>query len=83
MAIIKIYKYCSIETAIKIVDSGGIRLNNPDNFNDPYDSKIEISEEEEDKSFKLVNNYFIFKEFSDYFYNNNNKFNKHQKRSKI
>ncbi len=56
---IKIYKYCSIETAIKIVESGGILLNHPNNFNDPYDSKFEVNEEEKAKSLKLLSNYFV------------------------
>jgi hypothetical protein len=32
-----LYKYCNIDTAIKIIDSDSILLQPPDNFNDPYD----------------------------------------------
>lgn len=32
-----LYKYCSIYTALKILDSGYIQLQPPDNFNDPFD----------------------------------------------
>ena len=76
----KVYKYCSVEDAIKIVKSGGIRLNNPKNFNDPYDSQFEISKQDEKKTLSLLNTYFIFKRFVQYFKENKNKFNSGQLR---
>lgn len=40
----KIYKYCSYETIKKILISQKLRFTNPLNFNDPFDSDIEIIE---------------------------------------
>lgn len=33
-----LYKYASAETALKILESGQLAVNKPDNFNDPYDT---------------------------------------------
>ncbi len=32
-----LYKYCNIDTAVKIINSNSVLLQPPDNFNDPYD----------------------------------------------
>ena len=37
-----LYKYCSIETAIKIIDSGSILFNTPNNFKDKKDVPIDL-----------------------------------------
>lgn len=57
-----IYKYASIDTAIKIIDSEKVLLNNPDNFNDPFDAMINIDDEEINKSFDLYSNYSLQQE---------------------
>lgn len=57
-----IYKYASIDTAIKIIDSERVLLNNPDNFNDPFDAMINIDDEEINKSFDLYSNYSLQQE---------------------
>ena len=76
----KVYKYSSVEDAIKIVKSGGIRLNNPKNFNDPYDSQFEISSEDEKRTLGLIDNYFVFKYFVNYLNDNKSRFNANQLR---
>lgn len=56
----KIYKYTSINSAIKILKSEGVVLNNPINFNDPSDCSFFQSEKDKKKIDKLLDNYFIF-----------------------
>ena len=59
-----IYKYASVDTAIKIIDSERVLLNNPDNFNDPFDVMINIDDEEINKSFDLYYNYSLQQKFT-------------------
>lgn len=79
MAIVSVYKYCSIKGALGIVKSGGIRLNSSANFNDPYDSKFEIKEEDKNKTLNLLTKYFLFKEFLAFFDKNETKLKGNQK----
>ena len=39
----KIYKYTSLNSAIKILESNAVALNNPQNYNDPFDSVIDFN----------------------------------------
>ncbi len=39
-----LYKYCSLETALRIIESSKIKLNIPSYFNDPYDSLCNITQ---------------------------------------
>lgn len=51
LARVKIYKYSSLDSAIKIIKSGRVLLNKPSEFNDPFDSKLFIN----NKNFELTN----------------------------
>lgn len=62
----KIYKYASMDSAIKILKSGSVLLNSPSSFNDPFDSLIDISNEEKEKVLDLIINYHTFKFFCDF-----------------
>lgn len=57
-----IYKYCSVESAKSILSNNCVILNNPKKFNDPFDSIIDISKEDEDKSREIVYSFYIFNE---------------------
>lgn len=56
----KIYKYCSLDTAIKILESESVILSNPDNFNDPFDSYLKSSKKCEKDTFNLLINFTFF-----------------------
>ena len=43
-----LYKYCPVDTAEKIFQSGGVRLNPPSSFNDPFDMRIGVKWPEDD-----------------------------------
>lgn len=60
MAQDKLYKYCSLDTAIKILESNSVILNNPDSFNDPFDSYLIPTKKSEKESFNLLLNYTFF-----------------------
>ena len=60
----KIYKYLPFESGKLIIENNMVLLNNPKNYNDPFDCTIKPSEEDEDKCFKMIINYYLFKEFS-------------------
>ena len=55
-----VYKYCSLETAIMILESNSVILNNPDSFNDPFDSYLIPTKKSEKESFNLLLNYTFF-----------------------
>lgn len=59
---IPLYKYCSIDSAIKILNSSSVLLNEPANFNDPFDSAFAVDKSNIDKAKKLMVNYYIFLE---------------------
>ena len=63
---ITIYKYASLNSAIRIIKNSSVLLNTPDNFNDPFDCIINITEEEKQKVLDLTINYFTFKVFCDF-----------------
>ena len=54
-----IYKYTSVNSAIAIVKSGMVVLNNPRNFNDPFDSLATIDPASDKKTFGLLVNYAV------------------------
>ncbi len=63
----KIYKYLRFDNAIKTLDNSSVILNNPVNYNDPFDCVIKPSEEDEKICYKRILNYYMFKEFSKIF----------------
>ena len=60
----KIYKYLSYENAVKTLSNNSVLLNNPVEYNDPFDCVIKPSKEDEEECFKRIINYYLFKEFS-------------------
>lgn len=64
-----VYKYTSLESAIKIIKSESVLLNNPAKFNNPFDSSIKINENEIQKAIDIVLNYCAVKEFFNLFLN--------------
>ena len=44
-----LYKYCTVDTAEKILRSGGVLLNSPSNFNDPFEMKMGAKWPEDDE----------------------------------
>lgn len=59
----KIYKYTSLDSAIKILESNAVALNNPQNYNDPFDSSIEFDADDIEKSISILFEYYLIKEF--------------------
>ena len=60
----KIYKYTSINSALKIIKSNQVLLNKPEKFNDPFDSLMDVSEEEKQRVLDLTINYYTFQIFN-------------------
>lgn len=59
----RIYKYTSLESAIKILESNAVALNNPQNYNDPFDSVIDFDDDGIEKSISIVVEYYLIQEF--------------------
>lgn len=59
----KIYKYTSLKSAIKILESDAVALNNPQNYNDPFDSVIDFEDGDIEKSISIVVEYYLIQEF--------------------
>ncbi len=57
----RIYKYTSLNTAIRILKSGQISLNNPKNFNDPNDCSFIEDPTDAKQAEQLVVDYFVCK----------------------
>ena len=38
----RIYKYISLETAIKILENNSLKFSKPSTFNDPFDSDVNL-----------------------------------------
>lgn len=53
----KIYKYTSLDSAIKIIKSELVLLNKPSKFNDPFDCSFGLDADDERRSFELLFNY--------------------------
>lgn len=60
----KIYKYASLESAVRILQSGSVVLSNPEDFNDPNDCAFVQDPHDKEKAEKLVTDYFIYKTIS-------------------
>ena len=50
----KIYKYTTIETALIILKSGRLLLNNPSVFNDPFDTDLKHDPEDAEKTKRIM-----------------------------
>ena len=72
----EIYKYTSLSSAISILKSGGVVLNNPKNFNDPNDSSFVQSKKDKKRIEKLKNDYFVYKVLGELTSQNKVKLNK-------
>lgn len=59
----KIYKYTSLKSAIKILESNAVALNNPQNYNDPFDSVIDFDDTDIEKSISIVVEYYLIQVF--------------------
>lgn len=59
----KIYKYTSLNSAIKILESNAVALNNPQNYNDPFDSVMDFDDADIEKSISIVVEYYLIQEF--------------------
>lgn len=59
----KIYKYTSLKSSIKILESNAVALNNPQNYNDPFDSVIDFDDADIEKSISIVVEYYLIQEF--------------------
>lgn len=59
----KIYKYTSLKSAIKILEGNAVALNNPQNYNDPFDSVIDFDDKDIEKSMSIIAEYYITQEF--------------------
>ncbi len=59
----KIYKYTSLKSAIKILESNAVALNNPQNYNDPFDSVIDFDDDDIEKAISIVVEYYLIQEF--------------------
>ena len=59
---VPIYKYFSVDIGIKAIKNHCIVLNHPQNFNDPFDSVINISDEEEKKCYDLLCDFYTLNE---------------------
>lgn len=59
----KIYKYTSLNSAIKILVNDAVALNNPQNYNDPFDSVIDFDDDDVEKSISIVVEYYLIQEF--------------------
>lgn len=75
----KLYKYTSMTSAIKIIKSSSVILNNPEKFNDPFDSKIVINEKSKKEALNLIYNFHLYKEIKDIIDNEDIKLTKTQK----
>ena len=75
----KFYKYTSMANAIKIIKSSSVILNNPKNFNDPFDTNFIIDEKDKKKALELMYNFYLFKCFKEISYRKDIKLSKSQK----
>lgn len=59
----KIYKFTSLNSAIKVLEDNTVALNNPQNYNDPFDSVIDFDDYDIEKSISIVVEYYLIQEF--------------------
>lgn len=62
----KIYKYTSIDSAIQIINTSSVLLRSPSQFNDPFDSALNIAKRNQKKAFDLTENYIIYDKLFSY-----------------
>lgn len=67
----KIYKYASIESGIKILESNSVVVNNPQNYNDPFDCIMDFDDRDMEKVVLLIAEYYLTKEFLSLLQNRN------------
>ena len=67
----KIYKYASFDTGELILEGKRVLLNNPDNYNDPFDCSLKPLKEDEEECYKRIVNYYLFKTFASIIENEN------------
>lgn len=60
-----IYKYLDFTGAVKTIRGNSVLLDIPENYNDPFDCDIYVTDEEEDKAYELFVNFQMFKAFYD------------------
>lgn len=75
----KLYKYTSVSSATKIIKSSSVILNNPEKFNDPFDSNIFIKKENKKEAFDLIYNFYLYKNIKNVIDNKNIKFRQTQR----
>ena len=56
-----IYKYLDLKGALKTIKGNSVLLRTPEQFNDPFDCDICVSENEEKRAYELFVNYQMFK----------------------
>ncbi len=61
----RIYKYLNFENTIKTLSNNSVLLNNPSDYNDPFDCLIKPSEEEKEECYKRIVSYYVFKAFAE------------------
>lgn len=66
-----IYKYLSYEDAIRTIESNSVVLNNPLNYNDPFDSLIDFDEKDTSKVINLLIEVAFVKEMIKFLNNEN------------
>lgn len=49
-----IFKYSTYDVALEIIENNSVLLNNPETYNDPFDSIIEFNKKDEDKVIELL-----------------------------
>lgn len=76
----KMYKYASIDSAIKIIKTERVLLNKPSKFNDPFDCSLMLDKDDEKKSFDLLFNYCAIKMLDEFVNNKNFKLTKVQQK---
>lgn len=55
----KIYKYTSLNSTNKVLENNAVALNNPQNYNDPFDSVIDFDDKDIEKSMSIIAEYYI------------------------
>lgn len=65
----KIYKYTSLKNAVNILDNNAIKCDFSSNYNDPFDSVIDIRQKDVDKSLEIITEYYVAQEFLKLFSN--------------
>lgn len=54
-----IYKYISLDGAVSVLSNNSVALNNPQNYNDPFDCKVDIDSKDVDKCITIIAEYAL------------------------